>query len=320
MSLSVRVWGARGSLPRPHLPREIRDLVRQYQQSGAKLDAQALEQSFRQGAFGFGGNTPCVEVFAESKHLIIDAGSGIRELGYELMQGPCGQGQGEVHLFFTHFHWDHILGLPFFVPIFVPGNTIHLYAVEPTVQTLITHLFQKPYFPVTDQALGAKIEVHLLQPRVPMSLGDMSITPYQLDHPDPCWGYRIESGGRVYAHCVDTEGVRVSRADLGPDLPLYQGVNLMIFDAQYTLAESMERVDWGHSSALVGLDLAIQEQVEKVVFMHFDPAATDAKIALARTDAERYLESQVKSAKRSGAPLSQVPQFEFAIEGETYQV
>jgi phosphoribosyl 1,2-cyclic phosphodiesterase len=263
---------------------------------------------------GYGGNTPCLDVKADDTHLIIDGGSGIRVLGYDLMHGPCGQGKGEVHILFTHFHWDHLIGLPFFTPIFIPGNKIHVYAVQPDLPDVFKTVFRKPYFPLNLEQLGAKIEYHRLEPRKPVKFNDVTVTPYRLDHPDPCWGYRFEHKGKIFSHCVDTECTRVTREQLGADLPLYQGVDLMVFDAQYTLMETIEKVNWGHSSAVIGLDIAIREGVKRVLFMHHDPASTDEKISNAEAQARRYYEGQLRSARRSGVKVHEVD-WQFAREG-----
>jgi phosphoribosyl 1,2-cyclic phosphodiesterase len=269
---------------------------------------------------GFGGNTPCIEVLGgpnNKDRIIVDGGSGIRQLGYELMAGPCGRGTGSVHILFTHFHWDHLIGLPFFTPIFIPGNKIHVYAVQPELPEVFKAVFKKPYFPVPLDKLASKIEYHILEPRKPVKFGGITVTPYELDHPDPCWGYRFESDGKVFAHCVDTECVRASAADLGPDLPLYQNVDLMTFDAQYTLMETIEKVNWGHAAASLGLDIAMREGIKRVLFMHHDPASNMEKIALAETQARRYYESQLKSFQKDAAatgPLNEV-EWGFAHEG-----
>jgi hypothetical protein len=241
-ALRIKIWGARGSLPSPLLPssieNKIRGILTDFVEWGGKNkeDVQEyLKESPRHKLGGYGGNTPCVEVSSAKQRLIIDAGSGIRQLGYELMNGPCGKGQGEVHLLFTHFHWDHLIGLPFFTPIFIPGNKIHVYAVQPELELVFQTVFKKPFFPVPLNQLGAKIEYHQLKPRIPVQFGDIQVTPYQLDHPDPCWGFKVECNGKVYSHCVDTECTRVSRKELGPDLPLYQNVDLMFFDALFNL-------------------------------------------------------------------------------------
>lgn len=301
-SLRVKIWGARGSLPAPDDPGVLvdnfKELFEDFFNQGYRHKNEIekfLTKVPRHRLGGYGGNTPCIEVSIPSHRVIIDGGSGIRRLGYELMQGPCGKGQGEIHLFLTHFHWDHLIGLPFFTPLFIPGNKIHVYAVQPELHTVFKTLFKKPYFPVALENLGARIEYHQLEPRKSIQLDDLSVTPFALDHPDPCWGYRFERQGKVFSYCVDTECIRVSREELGSDLPLYQGVDLMIFDAQYTLLETIEKVNWGHAAASLGLDIAMREGIKKVVFMHHDPASSNKKIAEAEAQARRYYLSQLKN-------------------------
>lgn len=308
--MQIKIWGARGSLPTPHSPPQIEDRVRDalenFFDTGHK-NREEIEAFLRRLPIhqfgGYGGNTPCIEVRTPEIKLIVDGGSGLRNLGYELMKGPCAQGQGEVHILFTHFHWDHLMGLPFFTPIFIPGNKIHVYAVQPELPEVFATVFKKPFFPVPLQGLGAKIFYHSLEPRKPIEFGRIKVTPYQLDHPDPCWGYKFECGGKVYSHCVDTECKRVTRDELGPDLPLYQGVDLMTFDAQYTLIETIEKVNWGHAASWLGLDIAMREGVKEIVFMHHDPASSDEKIATVETQTRRYYQSRMKQEKRSeGTP------------------
>lgn len=321
--LTVKIWGARGSLPSPHAPEHVEarlvGLLEEFfdRGHGRKADIPAfLKELERHRLGGYGGNTPCVEVRSRNQRVLLDAGSGLRSLGYELMAGPCGQGKGEAHIFFTHFHWDHLIGLPFFTPIFIPGNVIHVYAVQPELPEVFQTVFRKPYFPVPLEKLGARIVYHRLEPRQPFKIGDLTMTPYQLDHPDPCWGYRIECDGKVFSHCVDTECTRMSREQLGPDLALYQGVDLMLFDAQYTLTETVEKMNWGHAAASLGIDLAMREKIGRVVFMHHDPASSDEKIAAAEAQARLYYTSQVKLAERNGLQAHAL-EWSFAHEGMT---
>ncbi|MGZ3707649.1 MAG: MBL fold metallo-hydrolase [Bdellovibrionota bacterium] len=321
-NLRIKIWGARGSLPSPLTPdaleAHIRLLLTDLTERGLgkEKDLEKLLAQLPRNRFGgYGGNTPCIEVRSPAHQIIIDGGSGIRPLGYDLMNGPCGKGQGEVHILFTHFHWDHLIGLPFFTPIFIPGNKIHVYAVQPDLPAVFKTIFQKPFFPVPLDRLGSKIEYHQLAPHQPFQMGDIQVTPYQLDHPDPCWGYRFEKGGKVFSHCVDTECTRVSREQLGPDAALYKGVDLMIFDAQYTLMETIEKVNWGHAAASLGLDIAMRESIKRVLFMHHDPASSNEKIAQAEAQARRYYDNQIKSAKRSGVHVQEVD-WAFAYEGQ----
>ena len=319
-------WGVRGSLPAPHSPSELDRRIEEIAQavSAAQLKSRDAVPDFLKSLGhhrlgGYGGNTPCVEVRHGLTSIIIDAGSGIRNLGYDLLKGPCGVGQGEVHIFMTHFHWDHLIGLPFFTPLFIPGNRIHFHAVQPDLRKVVETIFSKPFFPVPFTDLSAKIEFHALAPRQNVVIGDLSITPYMLDHPDPCWGYRVVGGDRVYAHCVDTECRRVTREALGEDLPLYQGVNLMAFDAQYTLLETIEKVNWGHAAAGLGLDIALREEIDRVLFMHHDPASSDEKIATVEAQTKRYFDLVTKQMHETGEKVPAV-KWEFAREGSILDV
>lgn len=327
MSMKVKLWGVRGSLPSPLLPSSVEDRMKstlesfvEYQKDFPKATAEEYLNSlsqFQKG--GYGGNTACTQVSSAKQSLIIDAGSGIRRLGEQLMAGPCGKGQGEVHLLFTHFHWDHVIGLPFFIPIFIPGNNIHLYSVSEGLEECVKRMFKKPNFPVPFERLASTIHFHELEPRKKVKFQDISVTPYQLDHPDPCWGYRFEKGKKAFSYCVDTEGIRVSREDLGPDLPLYQNVDLMVFDAQYTFLEATEKIDWGHASAPIGLDLAMREKIKKVLFIHHDPAATDEKVASAEEQTRAYYNHLLSMAKKMKKKVAEVD-WSFAHEGTEVEV
>lgn len=306
--MKAKLWGVRGSLPSPLPPQVVEQRIREaLKQAASTEDIDAVMSSLSiERCGGYGGNTACVEVFNDDTSVIIDGGSGIRRKGYELMDGPCGKGTGDVHILMTHLHWDHVIGFPFFVPLFVPGNTIHLYSVQPETEETFRVLFRKPNFPVSYDMLGATIIYHRLEPRVKRTIGSLSVTPYQLDHPDPCWGYRIEHGGRSLAYCVDTECTRASSVEMGDDLPLYHNADTMIFDAQYTLLEALEKVNWGHAAATIGLDIAFREGIGKVVFMHHDPAASDERIADARNQTAEYLKYQYRGRRDNGMPHHEV--------------
>src|SRR5262249_36260443 len=125
--------------------------------------------------------------------------------------------------------------------------------------------------------------------------------------------------GKVFSYAVDTECVRMSTSELGADLPFYQGVDLLIFDAQYSFLEATERINWGHSSAPIGLDLAMREKVKKVLFIHHDPAASDAKIARAEEQTREYYESVLRSSRSQNEPVQELD-WAFAREGMTIEV
>lgn len=323
MSMTVKYWGVRGSLPSSLSPEQwashFEQVMHRFFRQGHKtaedisrfLKAETLTQ-----IGGFGTHTTCVEVKTSAGQIIIDGGSGLKSLGDKMMAGPCGKGQGKVHLFLTHFHWDHLLGLPFFAPHFIKGNEIHYYAVQPELEDVVRNKFRKPLFPVSFEMLGAKIFFHRLEPRKPQKVFDMTVTPYQLDHPDPCWGFRVEVGGKAYAHCVDTEGTRITQEQLGADRPLYTNANLMYFDAQYTLPELAEKANWGHSASELGLDLAFQENIQQVIFAHHDPGASIEQIERLKKETQEYYD--LKTKKASGK-LPTV-KWQFAHEGLTVEI
>lgn len=317
--MKVKLWGIRGSLPTPHTPQQIEDKISGILQLFAAQPQSTSPQEFLRTLSpdqvgGYGGHTACLQFSSATTSVIVDGGSGIKSLGDELMKGPFAKGQGEAHILMTHFHWDHLIGLPFFTPVFVPGNVIHFYAVQKDLEENIRNLFKKPTFPVPFERLPAKIQFHTLAPRKAFTIGDMAITPYQLDHPDPCYGYRFECGGKAIAHCVDTEATRVSREDLGADLKLYQNADLMIFDAQYSFLEATEKVDWGHASGPVGIDLALREGVKQVLFIHHDPSASDQKIAKIESQTRAYYEACLKAAGTLGTNIKPL-EWCFAREG-----
>jgi phosphoribosyl 1,2-cyclic phosphodiesterase len=325
-SFLVKLWGVRGSLPTPETPEEkqkkianaIKDFIESGYQSPADID-NFIKNYPNHLCGGYGGNTTCVEVFKGSQSLIIDGGSGLRKKALDLMSGPCAQGQGEVHILMTHFHWDHLIGLPFFTPLFIKGNRINFYAVQNNLGHAIRDVFKKPYFPVEFDALASNIRFHHLKEREAVEIEGFQVTPYQLDHPDPCWGFKIQKDGATYSHCVDTEFTRATEEELGPDLPLYQNVDLMVFDAQYTIKEATEKVNWGHAAASFGIDIAMREGVKKILFVHHDPNASDRKIKMTEHEVRSYYLSLTDQLKKNDMPFNPV-EWQFAIEDQLFPV
>lgn len=282
MSLTVKLHGVRGLLPAPYLPAQLKNQIHSILDSFCKsphvseLDYKGFIDVLPiHTVGGFGGNTVCVEVESnQKKRVILDAGSGIRNIAINLNEPSVGS---EFHIILTHFHWDHIIGLLAFAPLFTKGAIVNFYAVQPQLSEHIKQLFKKPYCAVDFANLNAKIIFHKLEPRQTTKINTFDVTPYKLDHPDECWGYKIQSNGKTYSHCLGTEANRVTREELAKDLPLYQNVDLMLFDGQYSSKKQQAVAN--------GLDIAIREKVKKIIFSRHAPSSLDDEIS------EKFLNS-----------------------------
>jgi len=319
--MSVKYWGVRGSLPHSPSPEKwVKDfeiLMHDFFKKGhthADQISEYLHALPISQVGGFGTATTCVQITSQKSQIIIDGGSGIRGISDQIMAEPRSSEIRNIHIFLTHFHWDHVLGFPFFTPFFLKGYRLNLYAVQPDLEENIRTVFRKPFFPVPFESLPAEINFIQLKPRTPLKIDDMTVTPYQLDHPDPCWGFRVECGHKTYSHCVDTEGTRVSREEMGPDLPLYQQVDLMYFDAQYTLPELVEKANWGHSAAQIGLEIAFRESIKYVIFAHHDPSASTDDINELIHQTREYYDRRLRAASQARQTLPKV-RWRFAHEG-----
>jgi phosphoribosyl 1,2-cyclic phosphodiesterase len=242
---SVRFWGVRGSIACSG-PRTAR----------------------------YGGNTSCLEVHCGERLLVLDAGTGLRYLGRTLMNSaPL-----DADLFFTHTHFDHVCGLPFFAPFFMPQNRFRLWAGHLgeglTLKRVLSEFMMSPLFPVPPEVFKAGMEYRDFSAGATLKAGDaVSIRSTPLNHPDGATGYRIDYGGRSLCYLTDTEHVPgvPDRNILG----LIQGADLVIYDSMYTDDEYGRYVGWGHSTWQEGVRLCRQAGVKRLVVFHHDPEHDD---------------------------------------------
>ncbi len=245
---TVHFWGVRGSIPCPG-PQTVR----------------------------YGGNTPCIEMRVGSDRLIFDGGTGLRVLGqYLLSQMPI-----ESHVFFTHSHWDHIQGFPFFTPAFIKGNCFHIHgAIAPngsTIEQRLNDQMLHPNFPVPLQIMGSELKFYDLKVGEPLQINDIIIESALLNHPGEAVGYRVNWRGYAAAYVSDTEHF--------PDkldenvLFLANNADVLIYDATYTDEEynspKTSKVGWGHSTWQEAVKVAKAANVKKLVIFHHDPLHND---------------------------------------------
>jgi phosphoribosyl 1,2-cyclic phosphodiesterase/anti-anti-sigma regulatory factor len=237
-----------------------------------------------------GGNTTCVEIDTGTHTIIIDAGSGIRPLGIHLMGRSFGKGKGEAHIFLTHAHWDHLQGFPFFVPAFVPGNLLHFYAVNYNPQQYLEHQQVAPmFFPVPTSVMAAQKEFHQLREGEPVMIGNVKVTSLALYHPGTAYAYRFEDGESVFVFASDAEYKSLSEHSLKRYVDFFADADVLVFDAQYSLRDVFfSRADWGHSSAIIGVDIAERARVKKLITFHHEPTHSDEQIHQIAQTAREY--------------------------------
>jgi phosphoribosyl 1,2-cyclic phosphodiesterase len=228
---------------------------------------------------GVGGNTSCVEVQCGSTLLVLDAGTGVRKLGDKLL----GEGAVDATILLSHLHWDHIQGLPFFVPAYVPSSRLQVVGTANGVMALreaLAHQMTAPVFPVRLDELGAQIQLREVKSGEAFEVGEARVKVAKLNHPGGVHAYRIEHGGQSVVYATDTEHY----ACVDPTLrALAEGADVLIYDAQYTPEEyrgdhGRSKVGWGHSTYVAGAELARAAGVGRLVLFHHDPQRTDAGV------------------------------------------
>lgn len=277
--MNIKFWGVRGSLPSSLSTQDwalhIQKLMGEFFEAGYQNKNQITE-FFKSKPItnvgGFGTATTCVEVSSGQENLIVDGGSGLKNLSDHLEKSNLLSQKNEFHILITHFHFDHILGLPFFAPHFIKGKKIHYYSVQPETENIVRQLFKKPIFPVAFEYLNAEIHFHTIEPYKAHKINGFDVTAYKMDHPDPSYGFRIVKNNKVYAHAVDHEALRLTREQLGPDSGLFERANLLYFDAQYEEADMVTKKGWGHGTCDRGFQVATHFAVKQILFAHHDPA------------------------------------------------
>jgi phosphoribosyl 1,2-cyclic phosphodiesterase len=255
--LQVKFWGVRGSTPTPN-----------------------------HANLGYGGNTACIEIRLPNKELIvIDGGLGVRNLGLSLLQEFPSQTMA-LKVFLTHFHWDHIQGLPFFPPLYNPANSIsfHSFPAKEIIRETLTGQMTTPYFPVNFALLAAAHDFVQITEE-PIHYGNLSVQAFPLNHPQGACGYRIESEGAVVVVATDLEH---GNPESDRILRRYaEGADVLIYDAQYTPEEYPLRKGWGHSTYVEGARVADDAGVKELVLFHHDPSHTDSFLDRMVEDAQK---------------------------------
>jgi len=249
--MQITFWGVRGSIPTPG-PTTVQ----------------------------IGGNTSCVEVRAGKAIIIFDGGTGLRLLGRKLLKEmPL-----TAHMFFSHVHWDHIQGFPFFEPAFVKGNVFHLYGgnnVSRTLEETLAGQMDHPNFPVHLSAMGAKMTFRDLTEGEAVEIDDgeghkARVMNAAGNHPQGVYAFRVDHRGKSIVFATDTEHYE-GRID-EKLVKLANKADVLIYDSQYTPEEYAAKKGWGHSTYEEGVRLAKAAGASKYVLFHHDPGQGDAAV------------------------------------------
>lgn len=231
----------------------------------------------------YGGNTSCMEVeLPGGGSVVLDAGTGIRALGRQM--AAAAEPQREIPLLLTHYHWDHIAGLPFFAPLYQPERLIRFYGhgLSGPLQRILEGQMASPYFPV-DLPLASARKEFVEVDRKPLQVGQAQIQPFPLHHPQGARGYRIEANGAVVVYATDYE-----HGDAEQDallLEYAQGADILICDAQFTAEEYPRFRGWGHSTWQNAVRVAQEAGAKQLVLFHHDPSRSDADMDQLLTEA-----------------------------------
>ena len=254
--MHIRFWGTRGSIPTPG-PATVR----------------------------YGGNTACVEVRdASGALLVLDAGTGLRELGIALM-GHDGARPFEINLLISHLHWDHIQGIPFFRPAYDPNTTFRIKGPKQSrsMKELLGLGMDDPFFPVDIDDIPAKIEIGELQDGSDERVGPYRVRSASIFHPAPALAYRIEADGKSLVYATDTEDPFSGKPN--PVVKLAAGADTLIHDAQFLRSDF--KPTWGHSTIDAAIDVAANAKVKRLVLYHHDPDRSDDALDHIGRDASR---------------------------------
>ena len=300
--MQVYFWGTRGSLPTSITNKMIEaKIFKAVQASRAyTLETDEAIKNFIRDKLpfavreGYGGNTSCVEIASGEDYVLCDAGTGLRDFGNHYMKAKK-TGQNSLpnifHIFMSHLHWDHIQGFPFFTPAFIPGNRIHVYGCHADLEQIFINQQNAPCFPVPLQAMRADIHFHVLQPGNSYDIAGINVTGIKQNHPGDSYGYSFVKDGKKVVYSTDSEHKESAKDDNYAFIEFFRNADLLIFDAQYSFLDAVDtKENWGHSSNILGVELAVRAGVQRLCLFHNEHTFDDEALDQFLNDTRKYLQ------------------------------
>jgi phosphoribosyl 1,2-cyclic phosphodiesterase len=295
----VRFWGTRGSLPIALTAAGVRAKVIAALRGAAGRtfdcdgDLEAYVDSLGLAVSGtFGGHSPCVEIVTGGpEYVLCDLGTGVRPFGQGVIARHGAATPQTFHVFMSHVHWDHIMGFPFFAPAYRPGNRIRIYGGHAELEAALRRQQAAPSFPVDFSALGASIEFIRLEPDRDYGIAGLNVRLMLQRHAGDSYGYRFSSAQKTLIYTTDSEHTLTDLAETHRFVEFFRDADLVVFDAMYSLADSISvKADWGHSSNIVGVELCQMAGAGHLCLFHHEPVHGDESIARILAETQRYEE------------------------------
>ena len=302
----VRFWGTRGSLPVALTAAAVRaKVIAALRGASGRVfasddDIEAYVDSLGMPIAGtFGGHSPCVEIETGGDYVLCDLGTGVRPFGQKALARHGPKSPQTYHVFMSHVHWDHIMGFPLFTPAYIPGNKIRIYGGHAELEAALRRQQAAPSFPVDFSALGANIEFVRLEAGPEYEIAGMQVRLMLQQHSGDSYGYRFSSAGKTLIYSTDSEHKLADLAETQAFVDFFRDADLVIFDAMYSLADTISvKADWGHSSNIVGVELCQMAGVRQLCLFHHEPIHSDEAIARVLAETRRFEE-----ITRGGKPL-----------------
>ncbi len=283
--LFIKFYGARGSIPTPMTNSEYSNKlieILKLANSNDINDENSIQDFISALPFylqkSYGGNTACVYLNLDGTHVILDMGSGVRNLGLDLITKDFGVRSDELFIFLSHTHWDHIQGLPFFIPAFLEGNRLNFYSGVSKLKDRMEMQQYAQFFPISLNEMGAEFKFHEMEMHKSYQVTNFKVSSMRLNHPNGSYAYKICYKNKSIIYATDTEFNDQSINFIKESVDFFKNADILIFDTQYTSKESFEKLHWGHSSANTAIDVAVKSNVKKLILFHHEPNYNDKKL------------------------------------------